>query len=113
MAAMTAAEHHLDTVVLTGGVFQNARLTEIVESGLDQLGLVVLVHATIPPNDGGISVGQAAIAAFSGDGAGEIPRPVIDEPGSAGRDLGRLRPRSVPAMSWVENALIDVSWSPA
>ena len=67
LAAATAAEHHLDTVVLTGGVFQNARLTEIVESGLRLLGLHVLVHATIPPNDGGISIGQAAIAAFSAE----------------------------------------------
>ncbi len=65
LAATTAAEHHLDTVVLTGGVFQNARLTEIVESGLHEHRLDVLVHAAIPPNDGGISVGQAAIAAFS------------------------------------------------
>ncbi len=54
----------LDTVVLTGGVFQNARLTEVVESGLLSHGLGVLVHAAIPPNDGGISVGQAAIAGF-------------------------------------------------
>ena len=67
LAAATAAAHHLDTVVLTGGVFQNARLTDVVESGLRELGLDVLVHATIPPNDGGISIGQAAIAAFSAE----------------------------------------------
>jgi hydrogenase maturation protein HypF len=60
-----AAQHDLDTVVLTGGVFQNARLTDVVESGLRGEGLNVLVHGVIPPNDGGISVGQAAIAAFS------------------------------------------------
>ena len=65
LAATTAAEHHIDTVALTGGVFQNARLTEIVESGLRDRGFDVLVHATIPPNDGGISVGQAAVAAFT------------------------------------------------
>ena len=49
--------------MLTGGVFQNVRLTEIVERELDRAGLRVLVHARVPPNDGGISIGQAAIAA--------------------------------------------------
>ena len=64
-AAKIASLERLDTVVLTGGVFQNARLTDVVESGLRSEGFHVLVHAAIPPNDGGISVGQAAIAAFA------------------------------------------------
>jgi hydrogenase maturation protein HypF len=66
IARRTAVEHGLGAVALTGGVFQNARLTDVVESGLRNEGLDVLVHAAIPPNDGGISIGQAAIAAFSG-----------------------------------------------
>jgi hydrogenase maturation protein HypF len=65
MAARVAGEQGLDTVALTGGVFQNALLTEVVESGLRDQGLDVLVHSSIPPNDGGISIGQAAIAAFA------------------------------------------------
>ena len=52
--------------MLTGGVFQNARLTEITERVLDERGLRVLVHERIPANDGGLSIGQAAIAAASG-----------------------------------------------
>jgi len=64
-AADLAAEQHLDTIALTGGVFQNALLTEIVVQQLGEKGFEVLVHGTIPPNDGGISVGQAAIAVFS------------------------------------------------
>ena len=64
LAATLAGEHGLDTVVLTGGVFQNVRLTEVVESELAASGLRVLVHEQIPPNDGGISIGQAAIAAW-------------------------------------------------
>ena len=63
LASRLAARHELDTVVLTGGVFQNERLTEIVESELTRAGLRVLTHHSIPPNDGGISVGQAAVAA--------------------------------------------------
>ncbi len=65
MAHRIASEQGIDTVALTGGVFQNARLTDVVETGLRGHGLNVLVHAAIPPNDGGISVGQAAIAAFT------------------------------------------------
>jgi hydrogenase maturation protein HypF len=61
-AAGLARRNDLDTVALTGGVFQNARLSEIVESALVEQGLRVLVHAQVPPNDGGISIGQAAIA---------------------------------------------------
>jgi hydrogenase maturation protein HypF len=45
-------------------VFQNARLTDVVESALLQAGLDVLVHEHVPANDGGISIGQAAIAAW-------------------------------------------------
>jgi hydrogenase maturation protein HypF len=63
LAAGVAAERGIDAIVLTGGVFQNARLTEVVESELAVTGLRVLVHGQIPANDGGISIGQAAVAA--------------------------------------------------
>jgi hydrogenase maturation protein HypF len=62
-AAALARERGLGTVALTGGVFQNARLSSAVQSGLVQEGFEVLVHRRVPPNDGGISIGQAAIAA--------------------------------------------------
>jgi hydrogenase maturation protein HypF len=45
-------------------VFQNARFSDTVEDALAADGLTVLVHESVPPNDGGISVGQAAIAAL-------------------------------------------------
>jgi hydrogenase maturation protein HypF len=62
-AVTAAAANGLDTVALSGGVFQNARLTEVVVRELETAGLRVLVHRLLPPNDGGVSVGQAAIAA--------------------------------------------------
>jgi hydrogenase maturation protein HypF len=49
--------------VLSGGVFQNRRLLEDTHARLVRLGLRVLIPERLPCNDGGISYGQAAIAA--------------------------------------------------
>ena len=62
-AATLARTHGLETVALTGGVFQNARLTRIVATGLRAQGCEVLLHRNVPPGDGGVSIGQAAVAA--------------------------------------------------
>jgi hydrogenase maturation protein HypF len=51
------------TVVLSGGSFQNIRLLESTRARLANLGFRVLTHRLVPPNDGGISYGQAAVAA--------------------------------------------------
>ena len=50
-------------VVLSGGSFQNLRLLQSTRARLANLGFRVLTHRLVPPNDGGISYGQAAIAA--------------------------------------------------
>jgi hydrogenase maturation protein HypF len=63
VAEAVARDRGLDTVALSGGVFQNALLTGLVANGLEAVGLRPLVHRVVPPNDGGISLGQAAIAA--------------------------------------------------
>ncbi|MEW6348534.1 MAG: carbamoyltransferase HypF [Thermodesulfobacteriota bacterium] len=52
----------LHTVGLTGGCFQNRLLTEKAVSCLDKVGLRTLLHESIPPNDGGIAVGQVVAA---------------------------------------------------
>jgi hydrogenase maturation protein HypF len=61
--ATLAREAGLDTVALSGGTFQNRRLLEDTADGLARIGLRVLVPERLPPNDGGIAFGQAAIAA--------------------------------------------------
>ncbi len=47
------------TVVLSGGCFQNARLTETTLTALNAAGLVPVRHERVPPNDGGLALGQA------------------------------------------------------
>ena len=61
--ARIAGARGLDTVVLSGGVFQNRVLLEATAERLRSIGLRVLVPRLLPPNDGGISYGQAAVAA--------------------------------------------------
>ncbi len=50
-------------VALTGGCFQNRRLTGAALRGLEAAGFEVLLHRRVPANDGGISLGQVAVAA--------------------------------------------------
>jgi hydrogenase maturation protein HypF len=56
-------ETGLDRVCLSGGTFQNMRLLSTVTPALRTAGFEVVLHAKVPPNDGGIALGQAAIAA--------------------------------------------------
>lgn len=58
-----AGRHRLETVVLSGGVFQNRVLVERTAALLAAAGLRVLLPERLPPNDGGIAYGQAAVAA--------------------------------------------------
>jgi len=55
--------HGLGTVALSGGVFQNLLLTRATVAQLEQHGFAVLMHSRVPCNDGGISLGQAVVAA--------------------------------------------------
>jgi hydrogenase maturation protein HypF len=51
----------ISVVALTGGVFQNALLLDLCKRGLEGKNFDVLTHRVVPPNDGGISLGQALI----------------------------------------------------
>jgi hydrogenase maturation protein HypF len=57
-------ETGLHRVCLSGGTFQNVRLTEQLHRGLTDSGFEVYLHRRVPPNDGGIALGQAAIASW-------------------------------------------------
>jgi hydrogenase maturation protein HypF len=56
--------NEIDTVVLSGGVFQNQLLLEDLHSMLKSTSVAIWTNHEVPPNDGGISLGQAALAAF-------------------------------------------------
>lgn len=57
-------EYGLKDVVLSGGVFQNRLLLGIMIDELEKYGFKVYTHSKVPTNDGGISLGQAAIALY-------------------------------------------------
>lgn len=66
MAAAACAQlrktRGLAAVALSGGVFQNKLLTRLTRDKLEGQGFTVLTHHLVPPNDGGLALGQAVIA---------------------------------------------------
>ncbi|TFI52608.1 carbamoyltransferase HypF [Mastigocladus laminosus UU774] len=58
-----AQQHHIKTVVLSGGVFQNCILLEQITKYFKTSDINVLTHSLTPCNDGGLSLGQAVITA--------------------------------------------------
>jgi hydrogenase maturation protein HypF len=62
LARRVRDEYRLNRVALSGGVFQNMFLLQQTTHLLAREGFEVFTHSRVPPNDGGISLGQAAIA---------------------------------------------------
>jgi hydrogenase maturation protein HypF len=63
MMVRVAQAAGLPRVVLTGGCFQNGLLLSLARRRLTEAGFTVYSHGLVPPNDGGLSLGQAVVAA--------------------------------------------------
>ncbi|MER6787370.1 carbamoyltransferase HypF [Streptomyces sp. NPDC000658] len=63
ICALARERHGLDTVALTGGVFANTLLSSACAAALGEDGFTVLRHRLVPPNDGGLALGQLMAAA--------------------------------------------------
>ncbi|MBW7882327.1 MAG: carbamoyltransferase HypF [Caldilineaceae bacterium] len=64
LAVRLAKQHGIRRVALSGGVFQNVTLLQLAVARLRAHGFTVLFHHRVPPNDGGLALGQAIIAQF-------------------------------------------------
>jgi hydrogenase maturation protein HypF len=62
LARRAREQTNVGTVALTGGVFQNMLLSRLAVENLRASGFDVLVHRKVPANDGGLALGQAAVA---------------------------------------------------
>lgn len=75
LAVRARDELDLNTVALSGGVFQNVTLLAGASEALRRSGFTVLRHRIVPPNDGGIALGQLVVA------AAQAPQPASAEGG--------------------------------
>ena len=71
-AVAAARETGLDHVALSGGCFQNRLLLADLHARISAAGLTPLLHTRLPPNDGGLAVGQATLAASAAHRSQEV-----------------------------------------
>jgi hydrogenase maturation protein HypF len=90
LAEAGAQQTGLRTVALSGGVFANARLTRTLEARLVAAGLEVLRHTRVPTTDGGLALGQAAVAAARLVAEHERGPATLNHGTRASGDVGRL-----------------------
>ena len=64
VALLEHARTGIGVVALSGGVFQNTLLLGLARRELEARHLEVLTHRAVPPNDGGLALGQAAVAGY-------------------------------------------------
>ena len=82
MCSAIAERSGLEKVTLSGGCFQNVRLVQGLVPALERRGLVPYTQHLVPPNDGGVSLGQAAVAhARAGMGARQPAESAVGEEG--------------------------------
>jgi hydrogenase maturation protein HypF len=83
-ATSVRARTGIEVVALSGGVFQNTLLLGLARGELAARGFTVLTHRQLPPNDGGLALGQAAVAAARAN-----PDSTATVTGSAAATVGR------------------------
>ncbi|MBN2418299.1 MAG: carbamoyltransferase HypF [Deltaproteobacteria bacterium] len=65
LCGIISSDTGLVRIALSGGVFQNSLFSRGLVAALENRGLNVYTHKSVPPNDGGISLGQAVVAAVA------------------------------------------------
>lgn len=91
-------QRHLNTVALSGGVFQNALLLRRILTGLQRNQFQVYTNTRVPPNDGGLALGQAAVAVARLAGRGAGARATVGARRRGASGAGQSRGGNVPCV---------------
>lgn len=98
----------INTVVLSGGCFLNAVLADKIPRGCSDAGLTPLVPRRLPPNDGGLSLGQAWIAALKiaqqPPAGQELPDMCLSVPAK----IAKIRPNEM-ALVFIDGVNLEIS----